>query len=154
MASASQTCTVGAGDWIYIDKSGAPHNVTTSQTFTFYCTDTSETDVTYYIQAVTNGSQTVNCDDGGEVQILADVVGTSGAGTNTTRFIGPLADTMDTVATHGIEGRWLMSYNNGPIQEWKPGIITVDDVDDPGTITCYWEDQFGNVMFWDAMPVA
>jgi hypothetical protein len=152
MASASQTATVGAGDWVYIDKFGAPHNVTTSQTFVFYLTDTSTTDVQYQITVVTDGSQTLNCDDGGEVQMIADVI--SANSSEAERTIGPMTDAMDTVATVGIEGRWLMSYNNGPVQEWKPASITVDDIDDPGTFTATWEDQFGNRMTWDAIPCA
>jgi hypothetical protein len=152
MASASQTATVGAGDWVYIDKFGAPHNVTTSQAFVFYLTDTSTTDVQYQITVVTDGSQTLNCDDGGEVQMIADVI--SANSSEAERTIGPMTDAMDTVATVGIEGRWLMSYNNGPVQEWKPASITVDDIDDPGTFTATWEDQFGNRMTWDAIPCA
>lgn len=153
MASSSQTATVGAGDWIYIDKSGAPHNVTTSQAFVFYCNDTSATDVTYYITAVTDGSQTLNCDDGGEVQMFADYESATSAGN--VRLIGPFGDTAnDGVASYSIEGRWLMSYNNGPIQEWKLAVVTIDDVDDPGTFDATWEDQFGNVMTWDELPCA
>ena len=153
MASASQTATVGAGDWIYIDRFGAPHNVTTSQSFVFYCTDTSATDVQYHITSVTNGSQTLNCDDGGEVQMIADCIGDESGGGY--RTIGPLGDTAnDGVSSAGIEGRWLMSYNNGPVQEWVPALIDVDDVDDPGTFTATWEDQFGNKMTWDAIPCA
>lgn len=152
MASASQTVTVGANDWVYIDKFGAPHNVTTGEEFVFYLTDTSATDVKYEISAVTDGSQTLNCDDGGEVQMIADCG--SSVSSDAERYIGPMADTQDGVATVGIQGRWLMSYNNGPVQEWKPASITVDDIDDPGTFTATWEDQFGNRMTWDAIPCA
>ena len=152
MGSASQTATVGAADWTYIDKSGAPHLVTTSQDFVFYLTDTSSTDVKYEISSVTDGSQTLNCDDGGEVQMIADCVGERSGGAE--RYIGPMTDAMDTVATVGVQGRWLMSYNNGPVQEWKPASVTIDDIDDPGTFTATWEDQFGNTMTWDAIPCA
>jgi len=154
MASASQTATVGANDWVYIDKSGAPHNVTTSESFVFYLTDGGATDVQYHITSVTDGSQTLDCDDGGEVQMLADVAGVSGSGTQGYRTLGPLTDAMNATATVGIEGRWLMSYNNEVIQEWVPSSITVDVIDDPGTFTATWEDQFGNVMTWDAIPCA
>jgi len=152
MASASQTLTVGANDWIYIDKSGAPHTVTTSQSCVFYLTDTSTTDVQYHITSVTDGSQTLNCDDGGEVQFIAEVNGE--ASNSGYRKLGPLTDAMNGVATVGIEGRWLMSYNNGPVQEWKPASITIADIDNPSTFTATWEDQFGNVMTWDAIPCA
>lgn len=153
MASATQTLTVGAGDWVYIDKSGAPHNVTTGQSCVFYLTDTSSTIVEYSITSVTDGTQTLNCDDGGEVQFIADA-GTANSGASTNRFIGPLTDAMDGVATVGVEGRFLMSYNNGPVQNWVPASITVDDIDNPSTFTATWEDQFGNVMTWDAIPCA
>lgn len=155
MASASLTATVGANDWTYIDKSGAPHLVTTSQSFVFYVTDTDATHVYYHITSVDDGSQTLNCDDGGEVQMIADVIGTSGAGTQGYRNIGPMGDTVyDTNAIVGTDGRWLMSYNNGPVQEWKPASVTINDVDNPSTFTARWEDQFGNVMTWDAIPCA
>ena len=148
----TQTLTVGAGDWIYIDKSGAPHNVTTAEEVVFTLTDTSTVIVEYAIDSVTDGSQTLDCDDGGEVQVYAD--STSSNSSDENRYIGPLTDAMDGVATVGVEGRWLMSYNNGPVQEWVPASLTIDDVDDPGTFTARWEDQFGNVMTWDAIPCA
>ncbi len=145
----TQTISVGANDWVYLDKSGAPHNVTTSEGFTFTLTDSGTAAVKYAIDSVGDGSQTCNCDDGGEVQILADV-----DGNGTSRFIGPMADANDGIAALSTEGRWLMSYNNEPTQEWVPASITIDNVDDPGTITAFWEDQFGNRMFWDAVPVS
>jgi hypothetical protein len=103
--------------------------------------------VQYHITSVTDGSQTLDCDDGGEVQMIADVIGTSGAGTQGYRKIGPMGDTVyDTKAVVGTEGRWLMSYNNGPVQEWKPSSMTIDDVDDVATFVATFEDQFGNIM--------
>jgi len=141
----TKTVTIDTNEWSYPDISGAPHVVTNAETFTFTLTDGGETAVTYAIDA----AQTVNCDDGGEVQLLRDCdIG------NNSRSIGPLADTSDGTATLGVEGRWLMSYNNGPVQEWRPASLTIDNIDAPTSITATFEDQFGNTFTWSTVTVA
>jgi hypothetical protein len=144
---AEKTITIDTNEWAYPDKSGAKHLVTNAETFTFTLTDGGASAVTY---ALDGGS--VNCDDGGEVQLLADA-GTAGSG-NIARSIGPLADANDDATTYGVEGRWLMSYNNGPIQAWVPATLKIDNVDAPTAITAKFEDQFGNSFTWTTVTVS
>ena len=142
---ATKTVTIDANEWVYPDVDGAPHTVTAAQTFTFDLADGGIAAVYYALDE----AEEVNCDDGGEVQLIRD---TNKA--NVTRAIGPLADANDGVKTYGVEGRWLMSYNDGQVQEWVPAELTINNIDAPTSITAKFEDQFGNIFTWTTVTVA
>ena len=141
----TKTVTIDTNEWNYPDAYGTKHTVKDAETFTFTLTDGGASAVTYAIDI----DESVACDDGGQVKLLRDA-----DNDNSTRSIGPLADANDDATVYGVEGRWLMSYNDGPVQEWVPATLKVDNVDAPTAITAKFEDQFGNSFNWSTVTVS
>ena len=137
---ATKTVTIDTDEWIYIDATGIGHTITNAQDFTTTLTDNSETDVQIYVDATQDGVTTT---DGYVIDFQPEADQNS-----TARYIGSIADTADTVLTHGLSGEFVCKCpTTGLVQRWKPAQVTLDDVDAPTALTATrFEDQFGNVM--------
>lgn len=144
---ASKTITVDSNEWVYPDSNGIEHTVTNAQTFTFELTDTSATLVTYAI----DDNQSVTTEDGFKVEFQPLVDGRS----NRKLFIGPLADTMDGVATYNVGGELVCKCpTSGVVQYFRPEVVTIDDIDAPTSITATFKDQFGNTFSWTSVTIS
>jgi len=144
---ATKTVTIDTGEWKYPDVTGITHTVTNGQTFTFTLTDTSTTDVRYYIDV--GGKLTTT--DGLTIYLrpMSD-------GGNQARWIGKLADSMDGTAyrSHQIGELLIECPKTGIIQIWTPSSFNVNNVDAPTAITATFEDQFGNSFTWSAVTIS
>jgi hypothetical protein len=138
----TQTVTIDTDEWKYPDVTGVEHVVTNAETFTFTLTDVSTTGAQYVLDG---GS--VKCNDGSRIYIRkgSDI-----------HVLYPKDATSEGAADRQfVSGEWIMNDPyTGLEQWWKPTSFNVDDVDDPGTITATFEDQYGNTFTWTAVSVA
>ena len=145
---AASTITIDAGEWIYLDRIGSPHTVTTSQTFSMTVVDGGASAVEY---SIPDTAQSVTTTDGRVVKILPRV-----SGDNVSKTIHFLTDAGQGSDFLNRAGEYDMLFDEGNIvQHWKVAKINPSDADfgSAGTITMTLEDQFGNVMVMPAPAV-
>lgn len=136
----TQTVTIDDGEWLYPDVTGVLHDVTANETLTFELTDVSTTGAEYRL----NGGS-VKCDDGCRIYIIRG---------STIHVLFP-KDAKEGAVAYQCPGEWEMKDPyTGLSQFWKPETINIDNVDDPGTITATFADQYGNTFTWTAVSVA
>ena len=142
MASGTGTVTIDAGEWVYPDSNNVEHTVTTSETFDIAVTDTSST-VVKWLPA---DNQSVTTTDGYTIEFES----------NPDHGYLILADTDNTVATSRFIGDWVIKDPvTGLRERWICRTATIDDVDDPSTITATFEAQEPTREFtWTAVDIS
>ena len=143
----TSTVTIDASEWVYPDRYGVPHTVTTSQTFTFTTTD--DTLISATAEYRLDIDETVTTDDG--YTITMRPVDNPHGDNN---FILTMSDAAQGTAVTNTNGSWRMSISvDETIQVWKCASLNIDDADSPGTISATFEDQFGNTFSWDTVTI-
>lgn len=143
---------IGAGLFIYPDRFGVNHTVSTNSSFRVLLTDNSATDVQWRVaraNAAGNVPESLPTTDGYTIFPVPDSENASGTGGNATRKWGCTADTQDATKTYGLAGELVFKCPvSGINQYFKASHITVDNVDAPSSISGRFEDQFGNSFSW------
>jgi len=143
----TSTVTIDANEWVYPDRYGVQHTVTTAQTFTFTTTD--DTPISATAEYRLDIDETVATDDGYTITMRPE---DNPYGSN--EFILTMSDAAQGTAVLNTNGSWRMSISvDDTIQIWKCASLDIDDADDPATISATFEDQFGNTFGWATVTI-
>ena len=143
MASGTATITLDTNEWVYPDSNNVQHTVTNGETFDVAVTDTSTTVVKWLPSA----NQSVATEDGYIIEFESDP--------NHGYLL--LADSDNTVATSRFIGDWVIKDPvSGLRTRWVCRSATIDDVDDPSTITATWEttQEPSREFTWTAVDIS
>lgn len=149
MGVVTSTVSPTAGQIKYVDAFGVEHTMTTGQTFALTIDDNSTTDVRYRWAP---GATAFTLQDGRRLEFRPNVgIGQPGSNSNEARYVGPLADSQDTIQIYGLAGEFHIECPESHlVQRWRVAKITSSNVDfnASGTLIITLEDQRGNVMNW------